>query len=166
MISISEIHPSLNFETIRCELRRYCREVETEIKTRGEALRESVSGPEQQLLEEDVHELLVTVRWLRQRVHSFYSAGVATVLINATAREEWKQFAQEAVTELRRIEARFQRLEADVGRSASSSVDDSAPDTPCDTAIGSGPAVNADHNAVHDEAEEASVDCSDQLCCC
>lgn len=71
MFTLPDIHPLLNFETVRCELKRCCGESEEAMVHTLDPLIEQLSGPERQLLEEDARQVRINLRWSRQRIHSF-----------------------------------------------------------------------------------------------
>ena len=109
------IHPLLNYETIRCELRRYCHENETHLARRYARCRGEMRGPQQQLLDEDIRELRLMLRWLRYQVHTFHS----------TTRDEWMCWADGVDQEIRRVRSRYEALMGGVSRLASPYVNNS-----------------------------------------
>lgn len=71
MFTLPDIHPLLNFETVRCELKRCCRVPEETLVHTLYPLLEQLSGPEGQLLEEDARQVRISLKWLHQRIHTF-----------------------------------------------------------------------------------------------
>ncbi len=166
MTSIPDLHPLLNFETMRCDLQRCCRETESEIKDQRQALLESVTGPEQQLVDEDIRELLVAARWLRRRVYTFQTTSVTTHVVSVTARDEWNQFSEQAIAELTKLHTQWQKLQTDSQQSQPASTDDCGSEDSCRSESASPSEVEAGCEAGSGAADEVAAGCDHELCCC
>jgi len=106
MTSIPELHPLLNFETIRCELDRCCRDTESwlaECHQQCRECREAAAGSEQEFLDEQFQDLENSMKWLRQRVQTFQPA-------EAASRNDWAWLSDEVGKQLHAVQTRAESL--------------------------------------------------------
>ena len=103
MFTLPDIHPLLNFETVRCELKRCCRVSEEAMVHTLYPLLEGLSSPEGQLLEEDARQLRVNLKWLRQRIHRF---GIH----DTASRADWSKLIAQVSCEIQLLQERAARI--------------------------------------------------------
>ncbi|MFT5326713.1 MAG: hypothetical protein ACI8P0_004595 [Planctomycetaceae bacterium] len=135
MFALPDIHPLLNFETLRCELKRCCRGSEDAMVASLDPLLERLSGPESQLFEEDARQVRVSLKWMRQRIHTFGKD-------HSVSRDDWSQLVAQVAQELQLLQHRSESIRAAISELAVHSRDPQSEDL----------------------QEETDV-CDDTLCC-
>lgn len=147
MFSVPEFHPLLNFEFIRCDLRRCCVEFESAVQDLATDVQNHCAGPECQLLEEDLRDVQVNLRWLRQRIRTFQP-------LCTTARKDWDSMAENVICELRMLQSRAEQIRETVGEFSPSDKQS------CVEESEDRQSENTDSNG------NGAESCEDQLCCC
>ncbi|NQV27883.1 MAG: hypothetical protein HQ518_26330 [Rhodopirellula sp.] len=103
MFTLPDIHPLLNLETVRCELKHCCGVSEEAMVHTLYPLIKQLSGPERQLLEEDTRQVRINLRWLRQRIHTF---GIH----DSASRDDWNSLIAQVSGEMQFLQEQAARI--------------------------------------------------------
>lgn len=158
MFTLPDIHPLMNFESIRCELKRCCRESEHVVVERLEPMLDPFSGPEGQLFRDDAREIRVSLKWLRQRIQRFGAD-------RDSGRDDWNQLIAQVTHELELLQRRATNLQeaiqAQPVHSSDTGDDDSSQKSDQKEAE-----VNEQEGCSRADGETKADVSDEELCCC
>lgn len=154
MFTLPDIHPLMNFESIRCELKRCCRQSEHVVVERLEPMLDPLAGPEGQLFRDDTREIRVSLKWLRQRIQTFGAD-------RGSGRDDWSELIAQVTHELELLQRRATNLQESIQAQSVHSSDTGDADSRKKEAE-----VNEDEGCSGADGEAKADVTDEELCCC